>query len=85
MMDRKSQDEVDEYNKMQTSLTNLSSPEKEIESQNAEQQLENMFGKLFGDGDDAKIPEPIEFKVGDAYKDNAEFDNYLSQVNKNKK
>lgn len=42
-----------------------------------------MFNTFFRDSDGN--PKPISAKVGDAYDQNTEFDDYLSNVNKDKK
>lgn len=83
MLDRSSQEEVDEFNKMQKNLIDLTSPEKEGEKENIEESMKNMFNTLFRDSDGK--PKPINVKVGDAYGQDAQFDNYLKKVNKDKK
>jgi predicted phage-related endonuclease len=83
MLDRSSQEEVDDYNKIQKQLTNLTSPEKEIESKNVEEEMKTMFNQFFRDSDGK--PKPISVKVGDAYDQNQEFDNYLSSIPKDEK
>lgn len=83
ILDRSSQEEVDEFNKMKDRLVDLTAPEQEGERKSVEEGMKNMFNNFFRDSDGK--PKPINVKVGDAYNEEAEFDNYLKQVNKNKK
>lgn len=82
MLDRSSQEDVDQFNDIQKKLIDLSSPEKAQESKNVQEEMTGMFNKLFRDGEGK--PKPINVKVGDALDQNQEFDNYLSKVNKSK-
>lgn len=82
-LDKTSQEEVNQYNEMQKQLIDLASPERKSESKDVEEGMKGVFNKLFRDAEGR--PKPISAKVGDAYDENTEFDNYLKRVPKDKK
>jgi len=82
MLDRSSENEVGELNKLQKQLVNLYLPGREKENENIEKSMTEVFSKLFRTKDGKT--KSLDVKLGKEYGKDVEFDNYLKNLKKDK-
>ena len=82
MLDRSSEKEVGELNKLQKQLVNLYLPGREKENENIEKSMTEVFSKLFRTKDGKT--KSLDVKLGKEYGKDVEFDNYLKNLKKDK-